>query len=139
MQTITPYLLYEDVAAAVDWLAAAFGCEERLRFTGEDGIVTHAEVTISDGEIMLGHPGPDYRSPKQSGHFSHFTFVVVDDVEAHFARAKEGGATVTSMPSDQPYGHRSYDAIDLEGHRWTFGQVMHEVAPEAWGATSAPS
>ena len=92
MQTITPYLLYEDVAAAIDWLGRAFGFQERLRFADEDGTVTHAELTLGDGAVYLGHPGPDYRSPKQVGTSSHLVHVYVDDVEAHHARAAEAGA-----------------------------------------------
>jgi PhnB protein len=137
VQTVTPYLLYEDVAAAIDWLCDAFGFEERLRFADGSGIVTHAELTLGGGEVFLGHPGPDYRSPRELGAFTHLVHVYVDDVDAHCARAVEAGAPVLGELQDTPYGDRRYDTEDIEGHRWSFAQVVRTVAPEDWGATSA--
>jgi PhnB protein len=136
MQTITPYLLYKDVAAAIDWLSQAFGFEERLRYADENGKVTHAELVLGDGEIFLGDPGPDFRNPNDLGSFSDLTHVYVDDVDAHFARAREAGATIHAEPEDQPYGDRRYDAEDPEGHRWSFAQLLREVPAEEWGATT---
>jgi PhnB protein len=57
---VTPYLLYEDPAAALDWLTEAFGFRERFRNVGEDGWIDHAEMEIGDGLLMLAKPGPDY-------------------------------------------------------------------------------
>jgi uncharacterized glyoxalase superfamily protein PhnB len=137
MARITPYLLYEDAAAAIDWLTEAFGFRERLRFTDADGKVTHAELQLGGDSVMLGHPGPDFQSPKRSGHSTHIVHVYVDDVDAHFEQARQAGATIHSEPSDQPYGDRRYDAEDLEGHQWSFAQQIRQVAPEEWGATVA--
>lgn len=136
MQAVTPYLLYEDATAAVEWLCEAFGFEERLRFADADGTVTHAELVLGDGELFLGHPGPGYRSPKRLGATTHLVHVYVDDVDAHHARAVAAGATVDGEPRDMPYGDRRYDAEDLEGQRWSFAQRLAEVAPEDWGATA---
>jgi PhnB protein len=137
MQTVTPYLLYEDVAAAIDWLSRAFGFEERLHFADDDGTVTHAEVALGDGVVYLGHPGAEYRSPKRVGTSSHLVHVYVKDVDAHHARAVEAGVPVLGELEDTPYGDRRYDAEDLEGQRWSFAQRMKAVAPEDWGATAA--
>lgn len=137
MQTVTPYLLYENVPVALDWLTAAFGFKERLRFTDPEGQVTHAEMVVGDdAEIMLGHPGPDYANPKRGTGVTVFVHVYVDDVEAHFERAKAAGAEVLTIPQDKPYGDRSYDCADPEGHRWTFAQHVRDVPPDEWGATS---
>ena len=87
MQTVTPYVLYRDVAAAIEWLGRTFGFEEKLRFTDEDGTVTHAELTLGDGEVFLGHPGPDYRSPQELGAYTHLVHVYVADVDAHYGQA----------------------------------------------------
>lgn len=134
---VTPYLLYEDVAQALDWLAGAFGFRERLRYAADDGTVNHAEMTVADdGLIMLGHPGPDYRNPKGSGGATALTHVVVDDVDAHFTRARDAGARILREPADQEYGDRRYDAEDPEGHMWSFAQPIREVSPEEWGAST---
>lgn len=134
---ITPYLLYEDVAAALDWLAGAFGFEEELRFTEPGGTVSHAEMATGGGRIMLGHPGPDYRSPERSGQLHSFLHIDLDDVDRHYQRAVAAGARIIEEPQDKEYGSRSYRCLDPEGHRWDFGQQIREVRPEEWGATSA--
>lgn len=135
---ITPYLLYEDVAGALGWLAAAFGFRERLRFTAPDGTVNHAEMEVGgDGVIMLGHPGPDYRNPRRLGSCTAYVHVYVDDVDAHYARARAAGAAIIREPADEAYGDRRYDAEDPEGHRWSFARRVRGVAPEDWGATVA--
>jgi PhnB protein len=124
------------VAAAIDWLGRAFGFQERLRFADEDGTVTHAELTLGDGAVYLGHPGPDYRSPKQVGTSSHLVHVYVDDVEAHHALAVAARAPGLGELQETPYGDRRYDTEDLEGQRWSFAQRMEDVSPEEWGATA---
>ena len=136
MQTITPYLLYEDGGAAIEWLCRAFGFRERLRYADEAGRVTHAELALGDSLIYLGHPGADYRSPGSLGAFTHLVHVYVEDVDAHYERARDAGARIHAEPEDTPYGDRRYDTEDLEGQRWSFAQRMEDVAPEEWGATA---
>jgi PhnB protein len=134
---ITPYLLYEDVAGALDWLTTAFGFRERLRFPAEDGTITHAEMELADGVIMLGDPGADFKNPKRLGGSTQLVHVYVDDVDAHFEQARAAGAAILSEPKDEEYGDRRYDAEDPEGHRWSFAQRVRDPAPEDWGATTA--
>ena len=136
-QTITPYLLYEDCDAALDFLARAFGFEEVLRYTGAEGYVNHAETRLGNASVYMGDPGPQYRNPKNTGHESVGIYVVVDDVDNHYDRAKSEGAEITEEPTDQDYGHRRYSARDPEGHHWYFAQAVKEVAPDEWGATVA--
>jgi uncharacterized glyoxalase superfamily protein PhnB len=136
MTQITPYLLYEDTAAALEWLSSAFGFKETLRFTDSNGRVTHAEMDAGGGgQLMLGEPGGGYRAPRHTGHHHSFLHVLVDDVDAHFQQARAAGATILSEPEDKEYGTRSYQAEDLEGHRWDFATQLREVQPEDWGAT----
>jgi uncharacterized glyoxalase superfamily protein PhnB len=132
---VIPMLAYEDGAAAIDWLTSAFGFSEQTRFTDDDGTVTHAELETGSGTIMLATPSRDYVSPKRLRELStearkmaEVPYVIdgvlieVDDVDAHFARAREAGATILSEPADQSVGIRHYRAEDLEGHRWMFSQ-----------------
>jgi uncharacterized glyoxalase superfamily protein PhnB len=51
-------------------------------------------------------------------------FCQVEDVNAHFQRARDAGAVVMAEPEDQPYGFRVYRAMDLEGHRWLFASQI---------------
>jgi uncharacterized glyoxalase superfamily protein PhnB len=137
-QRVFPYLLYEDAAAALEWLTNAFDFSERLRFKDpESGAVTHAELELDGARVMLGQPGGDYRSPKQTGSASVLVAVYVDDVDAHFERARDAGAEIVDEPTDKPYGERAYMASDLEGQQWSFATATAEVSPEEWGATLA--
>jgi uncharacterized glyoxalase superfamily protein PhnB len=131
---IIPYVLYADVDAALEFLARAFGFQERLRYTGAEGYVSHAEMRLGDGIVFLGDPGEAYRNPKQLGGNTVLVNVYVDDVDAHCARARAAGAEIIEEPEDQVYGERRYAAADPEGHRWYFGQVVRDVSPADWGA-----
>lgn len=135
MQSIVPYLLYKDCDAALDWLGRAFGFEEVLRYSGAEGYVNHAEMKLGDARIFMGDPGEHYRNPKELGQDTVGLYVYVDDVDAHFARAKAAGAEILQPPADQEYGERRYDVADPEGHRWYFASHIRETAPEEWGAT----
>ncbi|RPI62547.1 MAG: glyoxalase/bleomycin resistance/extradiol dioxygenase family protein [Lysobacterales bacterium] len=122
---ITPYLLYRDAGAAVDWLAKAFGLRKTEDvFKGGDGRVNHASMTFGDAVLMLGSPGPDFRGPRAIGHATQNLYVDVEDVDQHYARAVAAGATVIEEPKDTFYGARRYGAEDLEGHRWYFAQEL---------------
>lgn len=135
MPTVVPMIAYEDGAAALDWLARAFGFRERMRLTNDDGAITHAEMEIGSGLIMLATPTPEYRSPRRhreecerARKWSAVPWVVdgvlvqVDDVDAHCTRAKAAGARVLSEPEESGHGGRVYRVEDLEGHRWMFFQ-----------------
>jgi PhnB protein len=120
--SVQPYLYYENAGAAIDWLVEAFGFTERMRMANDEGVVEHAELDVGDSVVMLGQPGPDYQSPKTRGGGTAGVHVYVDDVDAHFDRARNAGATIDTEPTDQPYGDRRYDAKDIEGHNWFFAQ-----------------
>lgn len=130
--TVIPMIAYEDSVAALEWLAEAFGFRERARQVGSDGLLSHGEMEAGDGVIMLATPTPDYQSPKhhretcaQARKWSTVPWIIdgvlvyVDDLDAHFARAKAAGATILTEVEEGPPGRR-YRAEDLEGHRWFF-------------------
>jgi uncharacterized glyoxalase superfamily protein PhnB len=127
---LTPYLYYEDVAAAIDWLGRAFGFRERTRMTDAAGKVAHAAMALADALIMMGCPGPDYRNPKRLGRVTQAQYIYVDDVDRHFQVAAAAGATILEEPEDTFYGDRRYAAADPEGHHWYFAQHVRDVAPE---------
>jgi uncharacterized glyoxalase superfamily protein PhnB len=128
--TIAPYLYYEDGRAAADWLCRAFGFEQRSAVE-QDGRVTHAELALGDADVFLGEPGGDYRNPAHLGTSTAGVYVYVEDVDAHYAIAREAGATIGMEPTDQEYGDRRYDAVDLEGHTWSFATAMSPAASSA--------
>ncbi|MBV7333368.1 VOC family protein [Chloroflexi bacterium TSY] len=134
MSDTIPMLAYEDGLAAMDWLTKAFGFDEKERWLNDDGTLAHGEMTTGSGHIMLATPTPDYQSPRQvreryepariwseTPWIINGVMVYVDDVDAHFAQAKEAGATILSELEDGFPGRR-YRAEDLEGQRWMFMQ-----------------
>jgi PhnB protein len=129
---VMPYLHYEDATAALEFLTGAFGFRERFRMDDESGRVTHAEVETGDkGVVMLGAPGEGFKNPKNLGAKATASiYVYVDDVDAHYARAKEAGATILREPQDQFYGDRNYGVADPEGHEWYFGTHVRDVSEE---------
>jgi uncharacterized glyoxalase superfamily protein PhnB len=141
--SVIPELVYDDVAEAVRWLTDAFGFQ--MRWTAGKH---RAQLAVADGAVAVTEArrgtgyadqpdSVDYRAPQQ-GPVSHGVMVRVDEVDAHFARARAHGARILHAPTDYPYGERQYEVEDLGGHRWTFSQTIADVAPEEWGGTSAP-
>jgi uncharacterized glyoxalase superfamily protein PhnB len=135
-QDVTPMLAYEDGSAAMDWLAKAFGFREVTRMFDSDGRLSHGEMIagVNGGHIMLASAPRGYQSQKRlreqyspAREWLAVPWVVdgvlvyVDDVDAHFARAKAAGATILTEPEDG-FPARRYRAEDLEGHRWMFMQ-----------------
>ena len=132
MPDVIPFLTYENGIAALEWLAEVFGFTETARFTSSDGRLSHGEMSVGDGLIMLASPSPDYEGPKRhrdnceiAASWSALPWIIdgvlvyVDDVDEHYARAKAAGAVILSEPEDGPPARR-YRVEDLEGHRWMF-------------------
>lgn len=132
--SITPYLYYEDVAGALEWLSLAFGFREREQETmrNPEGKVVHAAMEHGNGVVLMGCPGQEYKCPKRLGQTTQSLYVYVGDVEQHFKHAKGAGATILSDPEDTFYGDRRYGTEDLEGHHWYFAEKIREMSPEEW-------
>jgi len=119
-----PGTRYNDVAAAIGWLKRAFGFEEQFVVRRDDGSIGHAQLRLGDGIFMLGPMMDDnlnLKSPLELGAVTQGVYVALDDVEAHYARARAAGAEIVNELADMPYGSREYSARDLEGHLWSFG------------------
>ncbi len=133
---ISSALCYQDPAAMIDWLCAAFGFELRLKVEGENGRIEHSELTYGDGLIMVGGErdgskrgwGIEMKSPASLGRCNTQTLTIyVDDADAHSATARAAGAIIVDEPAIHDYGDgywvdRSYGAADPEGHLWWFTQ-----------------
>jgi uncharacterized glyoxalase superfamily protein PhnB len=124
VQRITPYLLYEDGEAAIEFVTRAFGFREVERQIGGAGGL-HAELELGPGggRIYLGQPPGDFRNPEVVGRTSSL-YVLVDEVDAHHDRARAAGAEITEELNDLPFGHRRYGCVDPQGHEWFFAQPI---------------
>jgi uncharacterized glyoxalase superfamily protein PhnB len=113
---------YADAGAAIEFLRSAFGFEETMRMDGDNGSVAHAELALGRTVISLSTVWREggFSTPHELGGVHSQVWCEVEDVDAHFRRARAAGAVVLGEPVDQDYGFRTYRAVDPEGHRWYF-------------------
>jgi uncharacterized glyoxalase superfamily protein PhnB len=123
-QQITPYLLYEDGEAAIEFLTRAFGFREVERSIGGAGGL-HAELEVpGGGRTYVGQPPEGFRNPAAVGRTS-LVFILLEGVDAHFEQARTEGAEIVEELNDIPaVGHRRYGCRDPQGHEWFFAQVV---------------
>lgn len=121
---ISPYLNYEDTGAMMDWLERVFGLVPRHSQTDSDGVIVHAEMEFHDGVVMMGSPGGSFQNPRHLGQSTQNLYIYVDDVDAHYEKAKAAGAEIIEEPGTQSYGDRRYGVVDPEGHRWYFASRL---------------
>jgi uncharacterized glyoxalase superfamily protein PhnB len=139
-QVVVPQLPYADPRAAVEFLESAFGFREHLssRVVDKSGVVGHTMVEYRGALIGIGGQGGHGAvSPKAIGTPSLYLSIYVQDVDAHFERARAAGARIVVGLRDQFWGDRTYECLDLEGHRWRFHQKVREVPQEEWNWDSA--
>ena len=129
-------VMYQNAAAAIDWLCNAFGFEVRLKIEGDGGRIEHSELTYGEGVVMVAQESPEsqypwkasMRSPKSlGGATTQHIMIYVDDADAHCAQALSHGARIVAEPTTHDYGReywadRSYGALDPEGHLWWITQ-----------------
>jgi uncharacterized glyoxalase superfamily protein PhnB len=136
---------YRDVAAAVDWLCRAFGFEQQTVMTSESGAIEYAQLTNGRAMLMLA-PVRDtpldnlMKQPDEiGGAATQSCYIVVDDADAHHARAMDAGAEVVLDLEDDDFGGRGYSCRDPEGHLWMFGTYdpWEGQFPEPAGAPAA--
>ncbi len=128
---IIPGLRYRDAPAAIDFLCCAFGFERQAVYPdpADPHIIAHAQLVLDGNMIMLGtHRDGEgqalygWKTPQQAGGVTSSLYVVIDDVAAHFERAKAGGADLIDEVHDNVgYPGQGYSARDCEGYVWSFG------------------
>lgn len=127
--TMVPYFGYQDAAAALRWLAAAFSFVKTQEFPGPDGTIMHAEMSFGAGVLMLG-TGTDEQREQSSWHrpAGRGIYICVNDLDAHYERAKSAGAQIVREPEDTEFGTRRYRVLDPEGYEWSFGTYRPSVS-----------
>ncbi|HUR38562.1 MAG TPA: VOC family protein, partial [Planctomycetota bacterium] len=106
---LTPYLSIKGAAAALEFYKRAFGAKQRMKISGPNGSIGHAEMTIDGAVIMLADefPGIGTAAPASLNGTTSSLMLYVKDVDAAFARALADGATQIFAPTDKLYGDRS--------------------------------
>ena len=125
--TVIPCLRYRDAPAAIEWLCDTFGFEKQLVVPGEKDVIEHAQLSFGNGMIMLGSVtesefGHLMKQPDEiGGAETQSAYLIVDDADVVYARAKAAGAAIVMEIKDEDYGGRGFSCRDLEGHLWNFG------------------
>ena len=126
--SVTPYLIIDGAAQAIEFYKKAFGATELMRMPMGDRI-GHAEIKLGDSHVMLSDEWPDmgHLSPKKRGGTSVSLMFYVEDADAVFDRAVKAGATVQKPMQDQFYGDRTGTVTDPYGHVWSIGKHVEDV------------
>ncbi len=131
---ITPAIIVNGAAKALEFYAQVFGATERSRFPGPDGTILHAEVEIGDSVLIVEDATPFMGTQAQpAGGLEGtptFLYIYVEDVDAVIKRAVELGATLKRPAQDQFYGDRDGFIVDPFGHGWTIASHVEDVAPD---------
>ncbi len=118
---IFPGFRYKNAPEAIEWLEKAFGFARHLVVPGDDDTIAHAQLKFGSGMIMLGSAPrmPDPEKPWDSATYG--IYVRVDDIDAHYQRARDAGADIATPLRETEYGSREYTAHDPDGNLWSFG------------------
>jgi PhnB protein len=130
--SVTPYLVVNEAARAIDFYQRAFGAKKIMQMQGPAGKIAHAELKIGDSMIMVSDemPGNDVRSPKSLGGCSVGMFLYVENVDSVFKQAQSAGAKVVTPVSDMFWGDRYGKLTDPFGHSWSIATHKENVSPQ---------
>ena len=138
--SVTPYLIVDGAAKAIDFYKKAFAAKEVMRMPNPDGKrVMHAEIKIGDSSVMLADEFTEmgFRSPKALGGTATSIYLMVDDVDATHKRSLANGAKEMRPVQDQFYGHRTGTIEDPFGHVWTIATQVEVLSPDEMGKRAA--
>ena len=132
MQTVTPHLVCDGAAAAIEFYKKAFDAVEAARMQTPDGKIMHAMVRIGDSNVMLVDEFPDYGSvgPKKLNGSPVTLHMYVADVDKTFAQAVAAGATVKMPLENQFWGDRYGQVTDPFGHHWSLATHVKDLTPD---------
>lgn len=132
MHSITPHLVCDGAAAAIDFYQRAFGATDAMRLPGPDGKIMHAQVRIGDSAVMLVDENRTcgMLGPKSVGGTPVTIHLYVDDVDTVYQRAVAAGATAKMPPSDMFWGDRYGVLEDPFGHHWSLATHQRDVSAD---------
>lgn len=130
---LSPHLVVDDAAGAIDFYVKAFDAVELGRVPRSDGKLIHAAVRINGFTVLLNDDFPETcggksMTPTSLGGTPVTIHLTVTDVDTQFQRALDAGATVVVPLADQFWGDRYGMVSDPFGHRWSLGQPVREVS-----------
>lgn len=132
MHSLTPHLVCDGAAAAIEFYKKAFGAVEQARIPGPEGRLIHASVRIGDSVLMLVDEWPDMGAlgPRKLKGSPVTIHLYVPDADASLAQAVAAGATVTMPMADMFWGDRYGQVKDPFGHNWSIATHQRDLTPE---------
>lgn len=129
--SITPYLIIDGAAKAIDFYKKVFGAKEAMRMESPAGKIAHAELKIGDSKIMLADEclEMDARGPRAYGGSAITIHLYVKNVDATVEKAVSAGAKIVRKVEDMFYGDRSGTLEDPFGHKWHVSTHIEDVTP----------
>ncbi len=134
---LLPHVVYQNVLEAIDWLTRVFSFSEHYRYGETGGLVEGAQMYLGNAYIMARGAHRGCATPAKLGAYTQSLTVFVEDVDAHYRRAKSAGAKIVEDLNETCYGEKQYGVENLDGHRWLFSQHAKDISPDEWGATVA--
>lgn len=130
--SVTPYLIIQGAAEAIEFYENAFGATERMRLPTPEGKVAHAEIEIDGSVIMLADECLERgaKSPQTIGGTPVCLHLYVTNVDEVFANALAAGAKQLRPVENQFYGDRSGMFSDPFGHHWNVATHVEDVSPD---------
>ncbi|RZI86641.1 MAG: VOC family protein [Rubrivivax sp.] len=138
MHSLTPHLICDGAADAIEFYKQAFNAVELHRMPSDDGRLMHAAVRIGDSVLMLVDENPKWGSlgPKTLKGSPVFIHLYVEDVDAVMAQAVSAGAKQTMAAADMFWGDRYGQLEDPFGHKWSVATHIRDTTPEEMQAAS---
>ncbi len=130
--TITPYLIFDNAAKAIDLYKKAFDARELFRMDAPGGKIGHAELKIGDSPFMLADENHEMgaKAPKTIGGSAVTLMLYVDNVDNWVKNAVAAGMKLNRPVKDQFYGDRSGAVEDEFGYTWYIATHIEDVTPE---------
>ena len=129
---VTPYLVVDGAAKAIDFYKKAFGATELMRMPAPGDKIGHAEIKIGDSVVMLADAVAEmgHKSPKTLGGSPISLLVYVENADSTVSGAVAAGAKLTRPVENQFYGDRMGGITDPFGHQWHVATHVEDVSPE---------
>ena len=134
--TVTPALVVNDAAKAIEFYKKAFGAQELVRMPSPDGKIMHAELKIGDSIIFLSDEMPmpgSIKSPQTLGGSTAMLNVYVPNVDELFKQAIAAGGKEAMPVTDQFWGDRYGSLVDPFGHSWGLATHKEDLSPAEMG------
>ena len=136
---VTPHLILDDAAKALDFYQRALGARELFRMPGPDGRIMHAEMQIGDSRVLLADEQPEMggQSARTLKGSPVSLFIYTEDADALYQQALAAGATSKVPPTDMFWGDRWCNVVDPFGHDWQIATHVEDLTPEQMGQRAA--